>query len=44
MRFEIKKSLCSQSERVKNVEFHTELPWVLAAMYSGNITIYDYSN
>jgi len=44
MRFEIKKKLCSKSERVKSVEFHSELPWVLASMYSGNVTIYDYSN
>jgi len=26
------------------VELHPELPWVLVSLYSGNITIYDYSN
>jgi coatomer subunit beta' len=44
MRFEVKKKLSTQSERVKSIEFHPELTWVLSALYSGNISIYDYSN
>ena len=44
MKFDIKKKLCIRSERVKCVELHPELTWVLAALYSGNISIYDYSN
>ena len=43
LKFEVKKKLISRSERVKCVELHPELPWVMAALYSGNITIYDYS-
>ena len=44
MRFEIKKKLSTRSERVKSIEFHTDLPWILAALYSGIVTIYDYAN
>ena len=44
MKFDIKKKLSSRSERVKCVDIHPELPWVLSSLYSGNITIYDYSN
>lgn len=43
MKFEIKKKLFSRSERVKCVELHPEMPWVLISLYSGNITIIDYS-
>ena len=42
LKLEIKKKLCSRSGRVKSVDIHTEYPWILAAMYSGNVTIYDY--
>ena len=44
LKFEIKKKMKSRSERVKCIELHPELPWVLVSLYSGNITIYDYSN
>ena len=44
MRFEIKKKLSTSSERVKSIEFHPELPWILSALYSGSVVIYDYSN
>lgn len=44
IKFEAKKKLVSRTERVKSVELHPELPWVLLALYSGNIRIYDYSN
>ena len=44
MRFEVKKKLSTQSERVKSIEFHPELPWIVSAMYTGNVTIYDYTN
>ena len=43
IKFEIKKKLISRSERVKSVELHPEMPWVVAGLYSGNITIYDYN-
>jgi coatomer subunit beta' len=42
LKLEIKKKLCSRSGRVKCVDIHPEYPWILAAMYSGNVTIYDY--
>jgi coatomer subunit beta' len=44
LKFEVKKKLISRSERVKSVELHPDLPWVLVALFSGNITIYDYTN
>jgi len=44
LKFEIKKKMKSRSERVKCIELHPELPWALVSLYSGNITIYDYSN
>lgn len=43
LKFEVKKKHVSRSERVKSVELHPELPWVLSALYSGNITIQDYT-
>lgn len=27
---------------MKSVDIHPDYPWILAAMYSGNVTIYDY--
>ena len=43
MKLEIKKKLLSRSERVKSVELHPSLPWVLIALYAGNVTIFDYN-
>ena len=43
MKLEIKKKLLSRSERVKSVELHPTLPWVLIALYAGNVTIFDYN-
>ena len=43
MKLEIKKKLLSRSERVKAVELHPTLPWVLIALYSGNVSIFDYN-
>ncbi|EGR29436.1 hypothetical protein IMG5_155860 [Ichthyophthirius multifiliis] len=36
--------MISRSERVKCIELHSELPWVIVSLYSGNLAIYDYSN
>ena len=44
LKFDVKKKLISHSERVKSVELHPELPWVLSGLFSGNITIYDHSS
>lgn len=39
------KELTARSDRVKSVDiFPAENPWVLAALYSGNVFIWDYSN
>jgi|TARA_B110000285_G_C15076222_1_gene590891 coatomer subunit beta' len=43
MKLEIKKKLLSRSERVKSVDLHPVLPWVLIALYAGNVVIFDYN-
>ncbi|CCI11060.1 unnamed protein product [Albugo candida] len=42
LRLEIKKKLTSRSERVKSVDFHSTEPWVLSALYSGSVMIWNY--
>jgi coatomer subunit beta' len=45
LRLEIKKELTARSDRVKSVDIYpSEKPWVLAALYSGNVFIWDYTN
>jgi coatomer subunit beta' len=44
MKLEIKKKLLSRSDRVKSVDLHTTLPWVLIALYAGNVVIFDYNS
>lgn len=44
MKLEIKKKLLSRSERVKSVDLHPSLPWVLIALYAGNVVIFDYNS
>ena len=44
MKLEIKKKLLSRSDRVKSVDLHPSLPWVLIALYAGNVVIYDYNS
>ena len=44
LRLEIKKEMTVRSDRVKSVDVYPEEhPWVLAALYNGNVCIYDYS-
>ncbi|CAD7940239.1 unnamed protein product [Amoebophrya sp. A120] len=43
LRLDIKKRLSAHSDRVKCVDFHPTEPWVLGALYSGNVYIWDYS-
>lgn len=44
LRLEIKKELTARSDRVKSVDIYpAENPWVLAALYNGNVYIWDYS-
>lgn len=42
LRLEIKKMMSSRSDRVKCVDMHPLEPWVLAALYNGNVFIWDY--
>ena len=42
MKLEIKKKLLNRSERVKCVDMHPTLPWVLIALYVGKVTIFDF--
>mmetsp|Transcript_1711 Transcript_1711/g.2354 ORF Transcript_1711/g.2354 Transcript_1711/m.2354 type:complete len:969 (+) Transcript_1711:161-3067(+) len=44
LRLDIKKKLSANSERVKSVDMHPSEPWVLAALYSGNVVIWDYES
>lgn len=39
---DIKKKLSSRSERVKSVDIHPTEPWVLSALYTGSIMIWNY--
>ncbi|XXQ38571.1 Coatomer WD associated region domain-containing protein [Plasmodiophora brassicae] len=42
LRLEIKRELSARSERVKCVDIHPAEPWVLAALFSGNVVIWNY--
>jgi len=44
IRLDIKKKLSVSSERVKSVDIHPTESWALAALYSGNVTIWDYES
>ena len=44
LRLSIKKKLQNRSERVKCVEIHPSEPWVLSALYSGNVFIWNYDS
>mmetsp|Transcript_24990 Transcript_24990/g.53230 ORF Transcript_24990/g.53230 Transcript_24990/m.53230 type:complete len:963 (+) Transcript_24990:92-2980(+) len=44
LRLDIKKKLSASSERVKSVDLHPTEPWVLAALYSGNVMIWDFES
>jgi len=44
IRLDIKKKLSVSSERVKSVDIHPAESWALAALYSGNVTIWDYES
>ena len=42
LRLEIKKILSSRSDRVKCVDLHPIEPWVLSALYSGSVFLWDF--
>ena len=43
LKLSIKKKLASRSDRVKCVDMHPDKPWVLSALYNGNVFIWNYS-
>lgn len=42
LRLDIKKKLSNRSERVKAVDFHPTEPWLLTALYNGNVYIWNH--
>lgn len=44
LRLEIKKQLSARSDRVKSVDFHPTEPWLLVALYNGQVHIWNYEN
>mmetsp|Transcript_28883 Transcript_28883/g.52596 ORF Transcript_28883/g.52596 Transcript_28883/m.52596 type:complete len:898 (-) Transcript_28883:141-2834(-) len=42
LKLDINKKLSARSERVKSVDFHPHEPWVLSAVYSGHLFVWDY--
>ncbi|KAJ3053855.1 Coatomer subunit beta' [Rhizophlyctis rosea] len=44
LRLENKRKLHHRSERVKAVDFHPTEPWLLAALYNGNVYIFNHEN
>ncbi|KAI9293949.1 Coatomer, beta' subunit [Neoconidiobolus thromboides FSU 785] len=43
MKLNIKKNFLTRSDRVKCVDFHPTEPWVLTALYNGNVYIWNYN-
>jgi len=41
LQLEVKRGLTARSDRVKCVDQHPSEPWMLAALYSGNVTIWN---
>ena len=39
----IKKKLSARSDRVKSVDLHPTEPWVLSALYSGHLFLWNYN-
>lgn len=44
LRLEIKKKMLERSPRVKAIDFHPLNTWVVFGLYSGTLSLYDYSN
>ncbi len=42
LRLDVKKTSQRHSDRVKSVNFHPTESWILSALYSGNVVIWDY--
>ena len=44
LRLEVKKLMLERSPRVKSIDFHPINPWIVFGLYSGTLSLYDYSN
>jgi len=44
LKLDVDKVLHGKSERVKCVDIHSKEPWILSALYSGNIFIWNYDS
>ncbi|KAF8375128.1 copb-2 [Pristionchus pacificus] len=42
LRLDVKRKLLARSDRVKSVDLHPTEPWLLAALYNGNVHIWNY--
>jgi coatomer subunit beta' len=42
LRLDIQRRLTNRSARVKAVDFHPTEPWLLTALYTGNVHIWNY--
>mmetsp|Transcript_44204 Transcript_44204/g.71965 ORF Transcript_44204/g.71965 Transcript_44204/m.71965 type:complete len:940 (-) Transcript_44204:165-2984(-) len=43
LRLDVKRKLSARSDRVKCVDIHPTEPWLLSALYNGNVYIWNYS-
>jgi len=43
LRLDVKRKLSARSDRVKCVDIHPSEPWLLGALYNGNVYIWNYS-
>lgn len=41
LKLEIKRKLSARSDRVKCVDLHPNEPWMLAALYNGNVHVWN---
>ncbi|KAF2345476.1 WD40-repeat-containing domain, partial [Trinorchestia longiramus] len=41
LRLDVKRGLTARSDRVKYVDQHPSEPWMLAALYNGNIHVWN---
>ncbi|KAG0606269.1 hypothetical protein M758_9G127200 [Ceratodon purpureus] len=44
LRLDIKRKLAQRSDRVKSVDIHPTEPWILAALYTGSVCIWNHQN
>lgn len=40
----LQRKISARSDRVKAVDFHPTEPWILAALYNGNVHVWNYEN